>query len=750
MWAHQDRSYGRCMFQSVARACFRHRRLVVLAWISLLFVAIAAASGFGGEMRNDFTMPGTPSQEAADLLERAGFARGAGEQGQIVVAADEGVERPEVREAVGSFLDEVRDEVAEVDVADPYADFGLISLDGRVAIAELSFGDAELDRATELAAEVAALRAATAFPDGVQVELGGDVFFEETEFSSEGIGMLAAIVILLVAFGSILAMGLPILTALFGIGIASAIVMIAARFVDVPDFAPATVAMITIGVGIDYALFLVTRYREELAEGRDVEAAVVRALDTAGRAVLFAGTTVVIALLGLLVIGLASTRSLAVAVSAGVLVAMLASLTLLPAMLGFVGRNIDRLSIGRPAAGKPSRHSLWYRWSRLVQRRPGPIAAAGLASILLLTAPVFAMRLGFADASNRPDTDTARRAFDLVADGFGPGFNGPLFLAVDLSGDATTDQSLLDDLEAALATTDGIARTAPAVIADTGEAAVVQAFPTTAPQAAETTELVHTLRDDVLPEVIAPGTDVLVGGSVAAVVDFADVQADRMPLFIGLVLVVSFVVLVAVFRSVAVAAKAVVLNLLSIGAAYGVLVATFQWGWGAGLLGLGEPGPIEAWAPMMLFAILFGLSMDYEVFLLSRIKEEHDRTGDNATAVADGLASTARLITAAAAIMISVFGGFVLSADRALQMFGFGLAVAILVDVTVVRLLLVPTTMELLGERTWWLPRWLDRLLPDVRLDDAPVPVPAGELHRTPTLSSAAGRAGSQQPTVAE
>ena len=721
------------MFEIVALSCFRHRRRVVVGWIGMLIIAIAASSTLGGELRNDFTLPGAPSQEAADLLEDAGFAHSTGEQGQIVIAAGDGVDQPVVRDAATDFLDQVGERVPQVAVSDPYAEFGLISPGGDVAIAEVSFGDADLNAANELAADIAALRGDTAFPEGMQVELGGDVFFEESEFSSEGIGMLAAVVILLVAFGSVLAMGLPILTALFGIGIGSAIVLITARFIDVPDFAPAAVAMVTIGVGIDYALFIVTRYREELAEGLDVEPAVVRAMDTAGRAVLFAGTTVVIALLGLLVIGLASTRSLAVAISAGVLTVMAASLTLLPALLGFVGRNIDRLSIGRPAAGRPGHRSLWYRWSRLVQRRPAPIAAGGLAIILLLAAPVLTMRLGFGDASNRPDTDTARNAFDLVADGFGPGFNGPLFLAVDLSGDPRTDQALLDDLDQVLATTDGIAQVTPVADAEAVGVAVVQVFPTTAPQAAETTELVHRLRNDVLPAVVVPGTDILVGGGVAAVVDFADVQADRMPVFIGLVLLVSFIVLVAVFRSIAVAAKAVVLNLLSIGAAYGVLVAVFQWGWGAGVLGIGEPGPIEAWAPMMLFAILFGLSMDYEVFLLSRIKEEHDRTGNNSSAVADGLASTARLITAAAAIMIFVFGGFVLSAERALQIFGFGLAVAIFVDVTIVRLLLVPTSMELLGERSWWLPRWLERRLPSVRLDHG-APTPSG-LRRTPTLT---------------
>ena len=727
------------MLQRLARTCYRRRRLVVLAWIGSLIVATAVSSAFGGDLRNDFSLPGSESQAASDLLEEGGFVGAAGERGQIVFAAPTGIDDPAVQRAMEDFFAAVRTEVDGVEVTGPYGGGGQIAPGGSVAFADVEFGDVPLETAQDRAAEVAALRDTTALPGGIQVELGGELFYEEAEFSSEGIGLIAAVVILLVAFGSVLAMGLPILTALFGIGCGMAIVMLAAHVLDVPDFAPAAVAMVTIGVGIDYALFLVTRYREELTAGRDPEAAVVRAVDTAGRAVLFAGTAVVIALLGLLVVGLTVTRSLAVAVSSGVLMVMLASLTLLPALLGFAGRHIDRLSIGRRRLDRGGHTSVWYRWSRVVQRRPGPVAALGLTVLLVLTAPVVSMRLGFGDAGNRPDSDTARRAYDLVSDSFGAGFNGPVFLAVDLPGQVSDDDAVLGPLAAALDEDEGVASATPAVVSDDGGVAVVQVFPTTSPQDEATSDLVHRLRDDVLPQVV-DGTDaqVLVGGPVAAVTDASDLQSSRMPLFIGVVLIVSFVVLMAMFRSLAVALKAVVLNLLSIGAAYGVVVAVFQWGWGAGVLGLGEPGPIEAWAPMMLFAILFGLSMDYEVFLLSRMKEEYDRTGDNATAVADGLARTARLITAAAAIMICVFGGFVLSADRALQLFGLGLATAILVDVTIVRLLLVPATMELLGDRNWWLPGWLDRLLPRLTVDQEPEPV-AG-LTRTPTLTQKAGR----------
>jgi putative drug exporter of the RND superfamily len=731
------------MFETLARTSYRRRRRVVAAWLGLLVVSIVVSSTLGGDLRNDFTLPGSPSQEATDLLEEGGFVGAAGHRAQIVAAAPRGVDEPVARENLEQLFDTIETEVDGVSVLSPFGEGGQISPDGTVAIADVEFGDVTLDTATERAAEIAVLRDDAALPTGLRVELGGELFYEEAEFSSEGFGFLAAVVILLVAFGSVLAMGLPIVTALFGITCGMAVVLLAAHVLDIPDFAPAAVAMVTIGVGIDYALFLVTRFREELANGSDPETAVIRAVTTAGRAVLFAGTTVVIALMGLLVVGIAATQALAVAISSGVLMAMLASLTLVPALLGFAGHRIDRFSIRRHQFTGGDRTSLWYRWSRAVQRRPAPIALVGFAVILVLTAPVLSMRLGFGDASNRPEDDTARGAFDLVADGFGPGFNGPLIVAARLPSD-TTRADVLDQLTTAISSDPGVSFATPALTDAADTVAMIQVFPTTGPQEQETTELVHRLRQD-LPVAASPGgAEVHVGGAVAGVVDFADVQSSRMPLFIVAVLAVSFVVLMAVFRSVAVAAKAVILNLLSIGAAYGIIVAVFQWGWGAGLLGLGEPGPIEAWAPMMLFAILFGLSMDYEVFLLSRIKEEYDRTGDNATAVADGLARTARLITAAAGIMIFVFGGFALSDERALQLFGLGLAVAILVDVTIVRLLLVPATMELLGDRNWWLPAWLDRVLPDITLDQTPAaatgdsdqtaPLPRG-IARTPNLT---------------
>jgi RND superfamily putative drug exporter len=513
-------------------------------------------------------------------------------------------------------------------------------------------------------------------------------------------------------------MGLPLMTALFGITSGIALVGLAVNVINMPSFSNQAVMMIAIGVGIDYALFIVTRYREGLHAGKDPEAAVVRAIDTAGRAVLFAGITVIIAVLGLFTVGLDMINGLAVGISLGVLMTMLTALTLLPAVLGFVGRNIDKLGLPhRKHKGGAQHTTFWYRWSRLIQRRPWPALVIGAVVLVALASPVASLRLGFGDAGNRETTDTTRRAYDLLSDGFGPGFNGPLLLVAETPGGGA-DVAVLNDLTDTLNQTPGVATATPPFLNQAGDAAILTVFPTTSPQDEATHALVKTLRDDVVPAAVAGSTAVVkVGGWSAGGMDFSDYSGERLPWFIGTVLILSFLLLMTVFRSILVPLKAVVMNLLSIGAAYGVIVAVFQWGWGASLIGVGKEGPVEAWAPMMLFAILFGLSMDYEVFLLSRIREDYDRTGDNATAVANGLASTARVITAAAAIMICVFGSFVLGVDRSIKLFGLGLAVAVLFDATIVRLVLVPATMELLGDRNWWLPGWLDKILPNIKVE---------------------------------
>ena len=707
------------MLQTLARTCYRRRRRVLAAWIVLVVALVTLNGSFGGKFLDEFKLSGSESQQAFDLLKSHGFGSRAGFGGQVVFEADGGVDQPAVRDTMEALFGRLQAQIPKTEIVSPYSPEGArqISADRTIAYAEINLAQRDSGEYRAAGATARTLVDAVKQP-GLKVALGGDIFVQPVQFSSEGIGFLAAMVILLVAFGSLLAMGLPLLTAIFGIVSGIALVGLAVNVINMPSFSNEAVAMIGIGVGIDYALFIVTRYREGLSRGLAPEAAVVRAIDTAGRAVLFAGTTVIIAVLGLFTMGLAIMHGLAIGISLGVLMTMVAALTLLPAMLGFVGRNIDKLGlphVGR-AKADPER-AFWYRWSRLIQRRPWTALVVGVILLFLLASPVRSLRLGFGDAGNRQTSDTTRQAYDMLSKGFGPGFNGPLLIVATTPG-GTRDLDALRALTARLETTPGVAFATDPIPNQAGSAAIVQVYPTTAPQAAATADLVNNLRDHVVPAATRGSTaDVKVGGLTAASLDFAEYSGRRLPVFIGTVLILSFLLLLAVFRSVLVPLKAVVLNLLSIGAAYGVIVAVFQWGWGASLIGVGKKGPVEAWAPMMLFAVLFGLSMDYEVFLLSRIREEYDRTHDNASAVANGLAATARVITAAALIMFCVFGSFVLGADRSIKLFGLGLAVAVLFDASIVRMVLVPATMELLGDLNWWLPRWLDRILPTLHVE---------------------------------
>ncbi len=571
----------------------------------------------------------------------------------------------------------------------------------------------------------------TARGNGVKVELGGQIFQSRSGLGATTlIGIVAAIIILLVVFGSVLAMGLPIMTALFGVGIGLALVEMISQLLSTPSFASQLAAMIGIGVGIDYALFIVTRYREGLQEGLDPERAVVRAIDTSGRAVVFAGTTVMISVLGLYLIGVRFVQGLAVGTSLTVAAVMLAAITLLPAVMGFSGRNIDKLSVpGRRPRATQSRQSFWFRWSRVIQHRPWPAFLAALAVLGVLAVPLFSLRLGFSDAGGNPTSDTTRRAYDTLAGGFGPGFNGPLTLAAEFPHG--TNAQALNDVVAAVRHTPGVAAANAPTLSPSGTAAVIQVIPTSSPQAVQTTSLVTHLRDQVIPHAVN-GTPVVVhvGGLTAASIDVSNKLSSRLVLFIGAVLALSFLLLLAVFRSVLVPLKAVVMNLLSIGAAYGVIVAVFQWGWLGSVIGITKTAPISPFIPMMMFAIVFGLSMDYELFLLTRIREHYDRTHDNGLAVADGLSATARVITAAALIMVTVFLSFVTGNEPTLKLFGLGLAVAIFIDATLVRMVLVPATMELLGDSNWWFPRWLDRITPRIHVEPSdPEPTP----ERVPT-----------------
>jgi putative drug exporter of the RND superfamily len=707
---------------------FDRRRRVLAGWVLLLIVITMVAQLVGANFQDKFDGGNSESQRAQNFL-KANFPSQAGDTAQIVFRTTDPISSPANQAkiaALGAALTKLP-HVSGVTSPDSPAGQFQVSKDGHIAFTTVQLDKPTIDiDKSDLQQLVNVAEKARAA--GFEVEPGGQpvAATEQPPFgASEGIGLIAAIIILLVAFGSLIAMGLPIVTALFGVGVGAAIVTLLSRIFVVPSFGTELAAMIGIGVGIDYALFIVTRYRQSLAEGLNARAAVIRSLDTSGRAVLFAGCTVIISLLGMLLLGQPFVYGLAFGAIAAVLFVMSASLTLLPALLGFAGPQIDRWKIPfLHADPDPSRnqHSFWYRWSRLIQRRPWPAAIAALAILLTLAWPVLSLHMQFTDAGNDSTQLTTRHAYDLLAEGFGPGTNGPLIVAVDLP--AGSSPSTVDPLVAELRATPDVATVVPPRLNPAGDAAVIVVIPKTSPQSTETEALVHQLRSEVVPQA-TQGTQIraLVGGYTAAGVDSADNFSHRLVWVIAAVVILSFLLLMAVFRSIAVPIKAAIMNLLSIAAAYGVIVAVFQWGWLGSTLHIGKTGPIDPWIPLMLFTILFGLSMDYEVFLLSRIREEWLRTGDNATAVADGLAQTARVITAAAAIMFCVFGSFVIGDLRVLKVFGLGLAVAVLVDATIVRMVLVPATMELLGKANWWFPAWLDRIVPHLDVEGAHDPV---------------------------
>lgn len=713
--------------------CHDHRWLVLLVWLVALVGSNVVAQVAGTNFSSSFTSGNSESARVQSLL-AAKLPAQAGSPAQVVVASTDPISSPAHQATVARMETALRGLPHVSAVVSPFSAPGAhqVSRDGHIAYLALQFD--EQAGVLPHAAIQKVIDTSESFADpGFRVALGGQAIGEVATAapgSSEGYGIMAAILIMLLAFGSVVAMGLPIITALFGIAIAFAVLDLLTHVLTVPVFAPEMMAMIGLGVGIDYALFVVTRYRQGLFEGREPKEALQVSLATSGRAVVFAGTTVILSLVGLFLLQLPFMRGLAVGAIAAVVLVMLAAVTLLPAMLGFTGRAIDKVHVpGLIQTGAtPSTGSFWYRWSRTVQRHPAITGTAALLALVVLAIPLFSMRLAFTDAGNDPPGLTTRQAYDLLAEGFGPGFNGPLVLAATVPPGA--DRGTVDRFVADLRATPGVAFATPPQFDAGGDTAAIIAYPTTSPQSAQTEALVHQLRDQVVPRATAgTGVQVLVGGETAGSVDASSYLASRLFWVIGAVLVLSFLLLMAAFRSLVIPLKAAVVNLLSVGAAYGVIVAVFQWGWAGGLIGIGATGPIDPWIPLMMFTILFGLSMDYEVFLLSRMREEWRRTRDNSTAVADGLAKTARVITAAAAIMICVFGSFVIGDPlRVLKVFGLGLAVAILIDATLVRMILVPSVMELLGDRNWWMPRWLDRVVPTLGIEvDVEEPAGAGD-----------------------
>ncbi len=709
--------------------CYDRRRAVLVSWVLLIIGVTVLSQVVGTHFENKFSAGNTPSQQAQNIV-AARFPARAGDSADIVFHSSSPIvdERAAIEHVVAGVrpLPEVRS------VTSPFSAAGAhqIAPDGTIAFAQVEFATDTADIPIGAIRRVVTVAQAAARP-GFAVELGGSPISAAVTAApgpSEGIGITAAILIMLLAFGSVVAMGLPVITALAGLLTGVALLEFLTHVLVVPNFSPEMAAMIGIGVGIDYALFIVTRYRQGIFEGRDPRDAVVTAHMTAGRSVLFAGSTVVISLFGLYLIGQAYMIGLATACIAAVLMVLCAALTLLPAMLGFAGSAIDRLHLPGllQNGGPPPENGFWHRWSRFVQRRAWFTGAVAVLILVVLALPMFSMRLAFTDAGNDPGSLTTRQAYDLLAQGFGPGFNGPLIVAADMRGPG--DVPTVDRLQAALAAHhQGIAFVTPVQYNAAHTGGLIVVYPTTSPQSAQTAQLVQTLRSEVIPPVVASSdVDAQVGGETAASVDAANFLGHRLFIVIGAVLVLSFVLLTVVFRSLVLPLKAVIMNLLSVGAAYGVMVVVFQWGWAGGIIGIGETGPIDPWIPVALFVVLFGLSMDYEVFLLSRIREEWLRTHENSTAVADGLAITGRIITAAAAIMFCVFASFVIKDPlHILKVFGLGLATAVLVDATLVRMVLVPSIMELLGPLNWWMPRWMDRSLPTIGLEVTPDAVPS-------------------------
>jgi RND superfamily putative drug exporter len=761
----------------LARWTTTHRLYVVIGWIILLAVMIALAISAGTSYSNNFTLPNSDAQRAADLLQRS-FPAQAGDRDTIVYKVSSGtVLNPAVRARMSAMFAEVDKLPHVTTVISPYAGAAAgksISANGKIAFATVVFNEKAnlLPKSAPERVVAVAQAAARGGRDPIQVALGGQAI-EATEQAGFGlsavIGLVAAVVVLLMTFGSLIAMGLPIVTALLGLGTGLGVIALGTHVIDTPNFSSELAAMIGLGVGIDYALFIVTRFREAYATPGptfgDARESVVQAMDTAGRAVLFAGCTVVIALLGMMLLGVDFLYGVAIAAAVGVLLVMLGSLTLLPALLTTFGDRVARPSrrarrraakmqtgtsagvtgqsggIAASPAGVAMTQSspapallgagAWLRWSKFVQRRPWTIAAVSALTMLVIAAPATALRLGSSDASNDPASQTTHKAYELLAKGFGEGFNGPLLIVAKVPNPSkeAAEQGVfqpafphavttpVERLRAAIAATPGVVSVAPARLNPAGNVATITVYPRSSPQAYATTQLVSRLRTSVVPPIAKrTGMTVYVGGVTAGAVDFATVLSHKLPLFIGVVVLLSALLLMIVFRSLVIPLQAAVMNLLSIGASLGVIVAIFQWGWLGSLFGVRQ-GPIEAFIPVMLFAIVFGLSMDYEVFLVSRMHERWVNTGDDSRAVQEGLALTGRVVTAAAAIMVCVFLSFMLGGERVIKEFGLSLASAVFLDALVVRCLLLPAVLGIVGRRTWQLPAWLDRVLPRLNIE---------------------------------
>lgn len=762
----------------------------LIAWFVALGAVIAIGINFGGTLKDSFDLPDTESTTAQEILSTLGSgefdAESTGATARIVWSPAQGAA---IDAQTMSVITPLLQDIAEIESvgcvsnpADPTSGFGTqcpqaanpaeelaasltpeqleqlkpafaaaaaaqspVSSDGSVAIASVTFSAGMDDVNTADAKKLLDLVKA-ANSDSVRIGASGDIlqFAGQEPPSSELFGILVAIVILLIAFGSIIAAGMPIVVAVIGLAAGQMLVLMVALFMDVATFAPTLAAMIGLGVGIDYALFVLNRYRQSVLVGHDPKQAALEAVNTAGRAVLFAGTTVIVALLGLFILRIGFFNGLALAAGVTVLMVMLSALWLLPAILSLLGTKALGLRLPwgtRPGEGK-AEGLRWAKYGHSIQRRPWIFALVSLILVLFLAIPTLSLRLGFADASGAAPNSPARIAYDLTAEGFGPGVNGPFVAALELSEPGSIEE--LGAVIATLEATPGVAATNPssamlpllargAGLSPDGGAAAVVIYPASAPQDVETDALLTELRNVVAPELLATtGTAMYVGGSLAVTSDFTGVLVGALPLFLTIVVSLGFIALVILFRSIVVPLTAAVTSLLSFAAATGITVAVFQWGWLNEFLGVTGTGPIFPFLPIMVFAILFGLSMDYQVFLVSRMREEWDHTGNNDSAVRRGLAGSGKVVVIAAAIMASVFIAFIPTPENTIKLFGVALGAAVLIDAFIIRLIFIPAIMSIIGKANWWLPGWLDRILPEVHIEpgedevvDDPDPQPA-------------------------
>jgi len=719
--------------------------MVVAIWIAVLLATIGVSQAVGTHYSQDFTMKGTESTRALALL-KVGSPSQAGDTETIVFSTSGGkvITDADISHRIGKTLLAVVNVhyphlSVEYSVVTPVPVLSPQAAQWRVAPQQISRSNtiAYATVTFNVLAQRFSQKDATAFINAATSQSKGALTVTVTGQLAEqanrpavgglGVGAIAALIVLLLVFGSIAAAMMPLASALVALGTATSVIGILSHFLKMPDFAPQLMALIGLGVGVDYALFIVTRHRQGLMEGKDSESSIVQSVNTSGRAVLFAGIIVCIALLGMFALQISFLEGMAVAASVGVAFTMIAALTLLPAMLGFVGpRILSRKQRRKLAMTGPQPASaatgFWTSWSRFIDKRPIVPAVVAMLIIVFLAAPFFSIRLGFSDQGNDAKGTITRAAYDKLAEGFGPGFNGPLLIVAEVT--TPGQQVRLMALNAAVRSTPGVKFATPFVAVGTAPSTgatieLMSAIPTSSPQDGATTDLINHLRTTVIPAVVGPsGMVVLVGGITAIFADFAHVLATKLPLFIGLVVFMSFILLAAVFRSLLVPTISAVMNLLSIAAAFGILTAVFQWGWFGDVIGVNRPGPVEAFLPVMMFAILFGLSMDYQVFLVSRMHEEWLRTGDNRTAVRLGLARTGKTITAAALIMIVVFASFILGGQRIIKEFGVGLAAGVLVDAIVIRMAIVPAVMFMFGKSNWWFPKSLDRFMPRIGLED--------------------------------